>query len=199
MNSLSQLLGPILFTFAASAAVLGVVSGLWLLIAPAGFARVEAMTGGPFSLRRGLRPFDISRNVDRYFYRHHEAIGLLIIAASTFTLYRAMFDIVPGKVARLLISQYPQVVAEWLIASLQYTLLLGNLFAIVVGLVIYVRPSALKDFETKANRWFTARKKTQWIQSQLGNTGEILHNQPRTLGIVILVLSTYLISMISIG
>jgi hypothetical protein len=199
MNSLPHLLGPMLFTFAASAAVVGIVSGFWLLIAPGGFARIEAMAGGPFSLRRGLRPFDISRNVDRYFYRHHEAIGLLAIAASTFTLYRTMFDIVPGKVARILINQYPAVVAEWLIASLQYTLLLGNLFAIVVGLVIYVRPSALKDFEARANRWFTARKKTLWLQSRLGNTSEILSNQPRTLGIIILVLSTYLISMISIG
>lgn len=199
MNSLPHLLGPMLFAFAASAAVLGLVSGLWLLIAPGGFARIESIAGSPFSLRRGLRPFDISRNVDRYFYRHHEAIGLLVIAASTFTLYRTMFDIVPGKVARLLITQYPQVVADWLITSLQYSLLLGNLFAIVVGLVIYVRPSALKDFEARANRWFTARKKTLWLQSQLGNTGEILRNQPRTLGIIILILSTYLISMISIG
>lgn len=199
MNSLPHLLGPMLFTFAASAAVLGIVSGLWLLIAPGGFARIETMAGGPFSLRRGLRPFDVSRNVDRYFYRHHEAIGLLIIAASTFTLYRTMFDIVPGKVARLLIAQYPQVIADWLIASLHYTLLLGNLFALVVGLVIYVRPSALKDFEARANHWFTARKKTLWLQSRLDNSGEILRNQPRTLGIIILVLSIYLISMISTG
>jgi hypothetical protein len=199
MNSMPYMLAPLLFSFAATAAILGLVSGLWLLISPSGFARVETLVGAPFSLRRGLRPFDISRNIDRYFYRHHQSIGLLVIAASTFTLYRTMFDIVPGKVARVLINQYPQVVSDWLISSLHYTLLLGNLFAIVIGLVIYVRPSALKDFEARANSWFTARKKTVWLQSRLGSSGEILRNQPRTLGIVILVLSTYLISMISIG
>lgn len=198
MNTFSHILGPLLFAYAAGAAVLGVVSGFWLLISPRGFARVEQMAGAPFSLRRGLRPFDISRNIDRYFYRHHQAIGLLIIAASTFTLYRAMFDIVPGKVGRLMLNHYPQAVAEWLVASLQYALLLGNLFAIVIGLVIYVRPSALKDFEARANRWFTTRKKTLWLHNKLVPTGEYLRNQPRTLGVMILLLSTYLISIISI-
>lgn len=198
MNSLLQTLGPLLFAFAIGAAMIGLVSGLWLLISPNGFARLEAMAGAPFSLRRGLRPFDISRNIDRYFYRHHQAIGLLVITASIFTLYRAMFDIVPGKVATSLILQYPPVVAEWLVTSLQYALLLGNLFAIIIGLVIYVRPSALKDFEARANRWFTARKKTLWLKTRLGPSTGYLRNQPRALGIIILVLSTYLISMISI-
>lgn len=198
MNTLSHILGPLLFAYAAAAAMLGVISGLWLLLSPQGFARVEQMAGAPFSLRRGLRPFDVAHNIDRYFYRHHQAIGLLIIAASIFNLYRAMFDIVPGHVSRLLLNYYPQAVAEWLVASLQYALILGNLFAVIIGLVIYVRPSALKDFEARANRWLTTRRKTLWLSTKLGPASEFLRNQPRTLGAIVLVLSTYLISIISI-
>ncbi len=197
MSSLPHILGPLLFSFATGAALLGIVSGLWLLISPNGFARVESLAGAPFSLRRGLRPFDISRNIDRYFYRHHQAIGLLVIAASTYTLYRAMFDIVPGKVATILITHYPPLVAEWLIASLQDVLLVTNLFAIIIGLVIYVRPSALKEFEARSNRWLTTRKKTLWLKSQLAPSTHYLRNQPRVLAVIVLLLSTYLISTIS--
>ncbi len=199
MNTFSHILGPMLFAYAAGAAMVGVVSGLWLLISPRGFARVEQLAGAPFSLRRGLRPLDISRNIDRYFYRHHQSIGLLIIAASIFNLYRAMFDIVPGQVSRLLLNIYPLAVAEWLVASLQYALILGNLFAIIIGLVIYVRPSALKDFEARANRWLTTRKKTLWLSAKLGPGSEFMRNQPRTLGVVTLALSAYLISIISVA
>ncbi len=196
MNTM-PLIGSLLFSFAATAALFGSVTGIWLLISPTGFARFEARAGSPFSLRRGLRPFDISRNIDRYFYRHHHAIGLLAIAGGTFNLYSAMFDILPEKIDPLLAGQYPLVVADWLVNSMHYLLLLGNLFAVIIGLVIYIRPSALKTFESRANRWFTARKKTLWLSARLGNTGEVLRTRPRLLGLVTLLLSAYLILIIS--
>lgn len=199
MHTLPQFIGPLLFSYAITAALLGAVSGTWLLFSPAGFAHFEARVGSPFSLRRGLRPFDISRNIDRYFYRHHHAIGLLVIAGSIYNLYAAMFDVIPEKIDPLLVGRYPPAITDWLVDSLHYFLLLGNLFAVVIGLVIYVRPSALKSFETRANRWFTARKKTLWLSTHLGDAGEVIRSRPRTLGVVILLLSVYLASAISTG
>jgi len=200
MTSFSHTIVPLLLAFSLIAGLVGIITGLWLLFAPAGFARLEEKTGSVFSLRRSIRPFDISRNIDRYFYRHHHTVGLLIVAASAFTLYQLMFGFVPGSIARYLFQHLPPVVGDWLGSTISFVLLFGNIFAIIIGLVIFTRPSALKAFEAHANRWLTLRKHTRWFQdSRRAMSGHLLQNQPRTLGTLILVLSVYLVTMLSMS
>lgn len=201
MEAYTSVLLPILFdaalTLAAIAAVIGVLTSLWLLLFPDSFAKFEAAASRSFSLRRTLRPLEISRNIDRHIYRHHKLFGLLVILASTYTIYSILFSM-PSRIDTFISVRFPPLAAEWILNTLNLFLLLGNLFAIIIGLVIHTRPSALKDFEARANRWVTLRRQTRWLENRIPFPERLTRTQPRLTGFVLLIFSIYLMSLVSI-
>lgn len=193
---------PLLFesimALAMLAAIIGLITGIWLLVAPNSFNVIEQKSGRTFSLRRTLRPLELVRNIDRHIYRNHQIVGLAIIAASVFTLYRVLFDVTDGRAATLLNDLFTPALGEWLYSSLELLLITTHLFTIVIGLVIYVRPSALKGLEARANHWITAREHTRWLDTQYNLPDRLLQSYPRQLGFLLLLLSIYLISLLTI-
>lgn len=182
------------------AAAAGLLIGLWLIIAPAGYARLEERASRTFSLRRALRPLEISRNLDRHIYRHHRTLGLLIIAASCFTLYRLLFLFDPARGHSLFAGLLPhpqnEALSEALLSALQLALILGHLAALVIGLLLYLRPSALKGLEATSNRWISSREKSRWLDTPYNVTSRLIESHPRRLGLTVLLLSLYLASLL---
>lgn len=203
MNRYFDVLVPILLDsvmlLAAVAAILGLVTSLWMLLSPTSFARLEEIASRSFSLRRSMRPLEISRNIDRHIYRHHKLFGLVVILASTFTLYNLLFSLETGRLASLIGHQFPAPIAGWLIEAINLFLIAGNLFAIVIGLMIYVRPSALKSFESRANQWVSLREQTSWLETRFDFPDKLAKTQPRIMGVVLLLFSVYLMSLASIS
>lgn len=200
MDSVSPILLTILIETGTAlgmlAAASGLVIGLWLIIAPVSYARLEERASRSISLRRALRPLEISRNLDRYIYRHHHLPGLLIIAASSYTLYRLLFLFHPEQGQHLLAGLLPAPLCEALFNALQLTLILGHLFAIVIGLVLYLRPSALKGLESGANRWISSREKSRWLDTSYNLPARLIESHPRLLGLAVLLLSLYLATLL---
>ncbi|MCW8827821.1 MAG: hypothetical protein OQK94_02065 [Gammaproteobacteria bacterium] len=203
-SALSTLLSILLKTGTAVgllAASAGLLIGLWLIIAPAGYARLEERASRAFSLRRALRPLEISRNLDRHIYRHHRSLGLLIIAASSFTLYRLLFLFDPAQkglplFAGLLPHARYEALSEALLSALHLALILAHLSALLIGLVLYLRPSALKGFEATANRWVSSRQKSRWLDTPYNPTARLMESHPRLLGLTVLLLTLYLASLL---
>jgi hypothetical protein len=46
--------------------------------------------------------------------------------------------------------------SEWFYSTVYYLLAIANLLAVVVGIVVFVRPSLLKGIEQTLNKWVTA-------------------------------------------
>lgn len=203
MDKYTSLLGSLLFDslmlFALVAAVVGLLIGLWLLLSPGGYNRAAEIANRSFSLRRALRPVEISRSIERFVYRHHKPIGLAIILGSIFTLYRTLFELTPERLAGLLTHDTSLSGATWVFQALLITLIITNLFAMVVGLVIHIRPSALKPFEAGANHWVSVRRKTRWLEQRINITDHLLHARPRTMGFFLTLLSAYLLFAVSIN
>lgn len=200
MDSVNPVLLSILIEAGTAVGLLaagaGLVCGLWLLIAPAGFARLEQRASRNISLRRTLRPLEISRNLDRYIYRHHHGLGLLIIALSSITLYRLLFHFDIAQGARLFADLLPHGLSGALFSALHLALILGHLFAIVTGLVLYLRPSALKGLEASANRWVSSREKSRWLDTPHTFPSRLMQSHPRLLGLGLMLLSLYLASLL---
>jgi len=203
MDRYLDILLPILFDsvmlLAAVAAVMGLLVGLWLLLHPDSFARFEAVASRSISLRRSLRPLEISRNIDRHIYRHHKAFGLLVVIGSAYTIYSTLFNLMPSRLEDLIALQFPVAVASWILSALNTILIAGNLFAIVIGMIIFIRPSTLKSFEAKANTWVSTREHTRWMDTRIDLPDQLAQTKPRLIGIIFVVLSTYLMSLLSIG
>lgn len=170
----------------ALAVLLGIalLTGLAVAIRPQVLDRFRRTSDQRYSMRRATRSLDIPRNIDRWFYRHHRLYGaavvLLSIALLSFlafghpeTAWRGLFD--PGS----------RVVGEILVDTARVVLWILALFALVVGMVVFVRPSALKSAETWANRWLTPRRALRHVEREYHGPEAWVRRHPRGWGLAI--------------
>ncbi len=132
-----------------AAGALGVAAGVALLIVAGRTPRERTW------LRRWLLEIDLlalldrRRSIERPLYRHHYAFGAAVIVgavASLATLWELHNDplvtgVLPGVLGAW--GAGAAILVSWALAA----------FALGIGVLLLVRPSALKGFETAANRW----------------------------------------------
>lgn len=123
-----------------SGAILGLV-GIGFLVAA---RRPDAEnTPADWLLIRNLREvLRRPRAIERFVYRHHRLFGSLVTTCGLTLLlflgtyhHRSAWHVLPG--AQLML------IAAWALL----------VFALIVGIYLLFRPSALKGFESVANRW----------------------------------------------
>lgn len=118
--------------------------GLILII-----AGCSALLVGSARYRTLRLVLDRSWWVERYIYRHHLAFGAAIIAgALAFLALLARYHGVGGEITHWPAFRGAQLMllgrlAAWLFAAL----------ALVIGVIVVVRPSVLKTIEAISNRW----------------------------------------------
>lgn len=161
MSILHLVIGGLLLLF-----LLCACAGLGLLLFPRAMARV-------ITLRADRAPWsrlDRVYRIERFFYRHHRAFGALLLAGSAYTLYQA------GQRPELL----GYAAATWGLAgeALGILLLGGNGLALVLALIVLVRPSLLKTPERLGN---------QWVQPPgIGiDAGALVTRHPRLIGALV--------------
>ncbi|MEE4303608.1 MAG: hypothetical protein V2J19_05595 [Wenzhouxiangella sp.] len=93
-------------------------------------------------LTAALRLLDRQWQIERLVYRHHRIFGLLVIAAGSFCLWR----LTRTELTAVLDGRSSASILLWV-------LLAGQAFNLLVGLVVFFRPSLLKPLETISNRW----------------------------------------------
>jgi hypothetical protein len=139
------------------------VIGTLVAIQPHWLDRLRQRADRRISMRRATRAFDVPRNIDPLFYRHHRAYGGIVVVLAIFLLYFLVFGHVrAGLEAPLGIDN--DIAAEILANTARVVLWVGAIFALIIGTVVFVRPSALKGFERWANRWLTPRRLTRSTQ-----------------------------------
>lgn len=94
------------------------------------------------------------RRSERIFYRYHLVFGTLILVGAAYCLIVAFIYIDQRSLIDALPVIFNRDVSSWLYTSIYYILLFANIFALVIGCFVLVRPSLIKDFELRVNRWF---------------------------------------------
>ena len=92
---------------------------------------------------------DRRRSIERPLYRHHSAFGAVVIVgavASLATLW-GMRD------HPLVTGGLPGILGAWGASAVMLTSWALAVFALGIGVFLLIRPSAIKGFETAANRW----------------------------------------------
>ncbi|MBF0614242.1 MAG: hypothetical protein G8237_10625 [Magnetococcales bacterium] len=134
----------ILLIMAVIGSVAGLVLGAWIFLNP----DANALLDRPAS--EALRHLSRPVRIERFVYRHHRWFGGGIVIGSFCTLVA-----LGGYVRRLMALAAlggPRTLDAWLWESLLLFVALGNFFTLTAGLLILIRPSGLKGFETWANR-----------------------------------------------
>ena len=125
----------------ASAGALLLWAPTWLVARMQVLAAEAEATGSPgISLERG-------------FYRHHRALGLFVVLGAIYILYFLVFAYSPPAVQALLLAGIADSISRAILEQLlQILLFFGALLAYTVGILLAIRPSALKPLEQLVNR-----------------------------------------------
>ncbi|MBF0273399.1 MAG: hypothetical protein HQL98_15225 [Magnetococcales bacterium] len=169
--AVAPLLLSVLLILAVIGSLAGLVLGAWLFLNPDANGVLERPAAD--ALRHLSRPV----RVERFVYRHHRWFGGGIVVGSFATLV-ALGGYARRMIALVELGGASRSVEAWLWESLLVFVALGNFFTLAAGLLILIRPSGLKGFESWANRPVTVE---QWRKSLL-NT---IRNRPRLFAVLL--------------
>lgn len=189
MNGIESLLSGVmidaLLLFLVVGAAFALVFGLLLILAPGPAGRLRAVFDRRYSARRAMKPLETPRYEERHFYRHHRAWGLFIVLGAAFYLVVFFFGYDHAVAGRVLGRYFNPAVAGWLADSGVIILTAGNLLALMAGLVVLVRPSALKGVEARANRWISTRRALRPAEGEHDTPDRLADAHPRVFGVLI--------------
>lgn len=175
----------------------GFLVGLWILIRPESFLRVNRVLSKWYSTRKATKALMVPRHTERFVYRHHRPIGLAIIIGSLYVLFVLVSEYDRVKIiAKLFDSAYPTM--DWLAPGLAIALGVCTLFALVIGGFLLVRPSLLKGFEAWANQWVSARRQTRFLDTMHVGPDQFLARWPRLVAVLLIMGSLYALFRLSV-
>lgn len=184
METISIILVPGLLIALALLLALALAVGTAIAVRPGLLDRLRGVSDRRLSFRQATRPLDIPRNIDRWFYRHHRAYGIIVVALAAFLLYFLAFGYdAPAWTAAF--AGDARLAAEIAIEVARILLWFVGVMALIVGTIVLVRPSALKGVERSANRWLTPRRLTRGLEREYHQADVWVARHPRACGIAI--------------
>jgi hypothetical protein len=165
------------------AGALGLAAGAGLLIVPGRTLR------GPTALRRWLLEIDLialldrRQTVERPLYRHHRAFGAAVIVGAVASL--AILWVWGDQTA--VTGMLSGILGAWGSRVVIMTSRVLAVFALGIGVFVLIRPSALKGFETQANRWVEPfPSSTQATVPAERSINRLILRAPRLAGLLLL-------------
>ncbi len=182
----------LIFIFIGSIA--SFVIGAWLLLKPASVFRANQYMNKWFSTRQAMRPLDMPHDTNRFIYRHHTVIGMLLFAGAAFILYSVLFRYDQQAVLASYAGTLNPVVLELWLESAVLLLGITSLFALLIALFLAVRPSLLRGLEARANRYYSMRPHTRFLETMRYAPDRSVSSFPRFYALAIMAGSLYVIT-----
>jgi hypothetical protein len=191
-DQLSLLLWRDLVIFLLLSAVLGMLLGLLLLFKPQMVERLNRSANRWISTRHLNQWLDRSINIERWFFRHHRATGGAIVLGAVYILiyFGILFD--KANMLQGLRGMLPDILLDSLLDALELGALIWCVVALIAGLVIWLRPSLLRDIEKEANQWLSLRRATKILDVQHSEVDHFVMHHAQRIGGLMLLSSIYL-------
>lgn len=173
--------------------VLGLLTGVALIFNSALVLRLSEKMNVWISTREAMQVLEEPIEIERTVYRWHRPIGALILAGALFTLYVLLWRFNGPQVVEALTKLLELGVAKWVAESLRIFFVLVNIAALVIALVMIVRPSALKGVEAWANRQYAPRRTVHALDIPRVGPDSLLRTRPRLLGMVLALAGLYVV------
>jgi hypothetical protein len=171
----------------------GVLLGVVLIFNSGVVVRVGESMNKWVSTRGALDKLDTPIPVERTVYRYHRIVGVVLLAGALYALYVLVLRFkgpeLVAIIARLLRLQLALGLAE----SIRVFLVLMNAGAAVVALTMLVRPSTLKGVESWANREYSTRGASRFLEVMRSGPDVLVQRHPQATGAVLAVAGAYII------
>jgi len=199
MNSmLSEILFDTSYLFIVAGSFIALLLGLGLIFVPVATLRFNEKINTRISLREKTKSIETAIKSEPFFYKHSKISGAILIIGSLFVLYTlATFNV------NSLIPYLPKSISvpawEWLLSSLQIFFILTSIFILLFGLIVFIRPSAVKNFEQTANHWISTRKHFSKMSNDINLANKLVNTYPRVFGVTITLFSLIVLFLLLPG
>ena len=183
-----QWVAQALTVFILVGGLVGVVVGLSLIVNNERTLRFFGTMNRWVSMRRATRPLEIPRDTSRAVQKHRRWLAAAFIAGGAFTTFMlaTKFDANAAKQLLNLTALHPSI-ASWIVESYRWILIVGNLIAVLVGIVLAFFPAALAALEAGGGRWFSERRLFKGADTQNLSLDKWVAAYPRRAGAIITV------------
>ena len=175
-----------LLTILVLGLALAVVVGVLLLARPQALFALNARLSRWVDTRATFGVLDQPHNMERFFYRHHRLLGLMIVAGASYVLWRWAFHYDRADLLALLGRRWVASGLDWIPEALEAALVALHGAILMVGLLVFFRPSLLKGLERTANHW-QAGPATTPLDRVVGNLDGAFEGYPRVSGLLLVV------------
>ena len=150
----------VIFFLVGGAALLAI--GMVLLVNSTGALRFIGSMNRWVSMRGASRPLEIPRDTRQAVQKYRYWLAVIFVASGAFAIFGLLtqFDIA-AIVFVFDLGFLRPTVAAWLIDSVRWLLVAGNLAAIVAGLMLAFFPGAVVKLEARGSHWYSERKITK--------------------------------------
>lgn len=194
MNLLIDLLHQTFLIFLVGGCVVGIVAGAFMLINPDSVLRLNRYFSKWVSTEKATNVLDQQHKIERTIYRHHRLMGALIVVGGVYTLYILNFAFNQKVTVAILGNGKNNHLIEWILESTVLAFNLGCAAALVVGVILLVRPSLLKGMESGLNHWVGTEKSIQVLDTMRYRFDHFIASHIRVAGVLVIVGSIYVIS-----
>ena len=162
--------------------------GVGLIIGSAGMLRFFVAANRWVSTRRAFKAVEIARDTRQVVHKYRFWLAAIFVAGGAVSIFGLAMAFDPRAAGALLgLDPRPSFVASWLVESARWVLIVGNVVAIVVGVMLGFFPVALAVLETRGGRWFSDRQFVRGADAMNLSLDNCVAAFPRSAGWIITV------------
>lgn len=147
--------------------LIGVAVGVGLIVAPPRTFRFFHAVNGWISTRSVLKSVEVPRDTDRIAHRHRHWIGAAFVVLGAIAIAGLVARVDVAALSQIVAPSGMQPVAEWIVESLRWFLIVGSAAGVVVGAMLVLSPNAEDTLERFANKWVSTRR--------IARSGDAMH------------------------
>ena len=176
--------------------ILGMTLSLMLLSSPRLARSLSNILNRSISVDKGIEYLDKEIEISDFFYSHHIAVGLALVAGSIFSLFFFFFSFDVSKFADIFFGSQSNIFsAELIVSAIAWIGKIGCLAGLVIGLVLGFKPELMKRIENHMNTWFSTKPMIDKLDKSSHDVDTFLFRYPVAVGLTGAVISFFLISL----
>jgi len=170
--------------------LLALFVGVLLLARPRALFALNARLSRWIDTGPVLGKLDQPHHIERFLYRHHRVLGIMIVAGAGFVLWRWAFAYERSEFLAALGTRFMASGLDWVPAAVETALVALHGAILMVGVLVIVRPSLLKSFERTANRWQQGPATTP-LDAVIPGVDSTVEGYPRVSGLLLVLAASW--------
>lgn len=168
--------------------------GVSLIVNSAGALRLIAGMNRWVSMREATKPLEVPRDTRHVVQKYRYAFAAVFVIGGAYAIYGLLTHFNTDAMIRLLgLKSFSRDVAPWLADSLRWLLIVGNLFAIIAGVMLAWFPGYVAVLEARAGGWVSMRRMIKGADNMNIKLDSWVAVYPRAIGAVIVLAALLLI------